>query len=219
MAGGCGGHGLTLIPQIAARDGGRAGGGIRSRLRECHTDTVGNGVRRRGPRSVFAWGWLTLSISAVVAGGTVILFFIAFVGARCRESGTRWGDSRAFFCRDVMSGVVWPSLPWVVVVAAALAITAGLVGGTMTVLRRGGRLRGAWLASTALVYALLLAAAAWVPNGGDVDADVAFEVLPLTAALATGLLMVWGAITGGVAAVVFAVRAGRRGRELITPVD
>lgn len=149
----------------------------------------------------------------MVAGGAVVLFFVVFVGAGCRESGTRWGDNRAFFCRDVMSGAVWPSLPWVVVVAAGMGVAAGLVGATMTALRRGRRLRGAWLASTALVYALLLAAAVWVPNGGDVDADVAFEALPLTAAIATGLLVVCVGITGGVAAVVLAVRAWRLRRR------
>ncbi len=173
---------------------------------------MGNG-KRCWPRTGFGWGWIALGTGAMVAGGAVILFFVVFVGAGCRESGLDWGENRAFFCRKFMSGAVWPSLPWVVVVAAGLAVTAGLVGATVTALRRGGRLRGAWLASTALVYALLLAAAARIPSGGDVDAAVAFDVLPVTAAIATGLLVVWVGITGGVAAVVLAARAWRLRRH------
>jgi len=167
---------------------------------------VGNGGKGRWPRSGYGWGWLVFSLSALVAGGAIVLFYIVFVGAECRRPGTSWGDNRAFFCRDVMSGFVASSMPWVVLGAVSVAIIAGLVGGTMTLLRRGRRIRGVWLTSTAIAYALLTAGATWVPNSGSVDADVAFSVLPFTALISTGLLVVWVAITGGLGAIVIAAR-------------
>jgi len=145
----------------------------------------------------------------MVAGGTIVLFYIAYVGAGCRGSDTGWGNNRAFFCRDVMGDFVASSLPWVVLIAVSLAIIAGLVGGTMTVLRSGGQMRGVWLASTGLAYALLNAGTIWVPNAGSIDADLAISVLPLTALIATGLLAAWVAITGGIGAIVIMVRARR----------
>ena len=141
-----------------------------------------------------------------MAGGTIVLFYIVFVSAECRRPDTSWGDNRAFFCRDVMRGFVASSLPWVVLAAVSIAVVAGLVGGTMTVLHRGRRLRGAWLTSTAIAYALLTAGATWVPNSGSIDADVAFSVLPLTALIATGLLVLWVAITGGLGVLMLVAR-------------
>lgn len=170
---------------------------------------MGNGGKGRWPRSGFGWGWLILSLGAMVAGGTTVLFSIAFVGAECHHAGTSWGDNRAFFCRDVMGGFVASSMPWGVLVAVSVAIIAGLVGGTMTMLRRGRRVRGAWLTSTALAYAVLTAGATWAPNSGSVGVDVAFSVLPLTALIATGLLCVWVGITGGLGVLVFVARARR----------
>ncbi|KTS83739.1 hypothetical protein NS183_15365 [Microbacterium testaceum] len=178
-------------------------------LSECHTDDVGNGGKRRWPRSGYGWGWLVLSLGALVAGGTIVLFYIVFVSAECRRPDTSWGDNRAFFCRDLMGGFVASSIPWVVLAAVSVAIIAGLVGGTMTVLRRGRRMRGAWLTSTAIAYALLTAGAIWLPNSGSIDADVAFSVLPLTALIATGLLVVWVGITGGLGVLVLAARRFR----------
>ncbi len=67
----------------------------------------------------------------------------------------------------------------------------------MTVLHRGRRMRGAWLTSTAIAYALLTAGATWLPNSGSIDAERVFSVLPFTAPIATGLLIVWVGITGG----------------------
>lgn len=96
-----------------------------------------------------------------------------------------------------------------VLIAVSVAIIAGLVGGTMTVLRHGGQMRGAWLASTGLAYALFNAGTIWVPNAGSMDADLALSVLPLTALIATGLLAVWVAITGGLGAIVIMARARR----------
>ncbi|WP_153004242.1 hypothetical protein [Microbacterium testaceum] len=176
---------------------------------KCHTDNVGNGRKGRWPRSGFGWGWLILSLGAIVASGTTIVFSIAFLGAQCHHAGTSWGDNRAFFCRDVMGGFVASAMPWVVLVAVSVAIIAGLVGGTTTMVRRGRRVRGAWLTSTALAYALLTAAATWAPNSGSVGMDVAFSVFPLTALIATGLLVVWVGITGGLGVLVLGARARR----------
>ncbi|WP_153004661.1 hypothetical protein [Microbacterium testaceum] len=170
---------------------------------------MGNGGKGRWPRSGYGWGWLVLSLGALVAGGTTVLFSIAFLGAECQRAGTSWGDNRAFFCRDVMGGFVASSMPWVVLVAVSVAIIAGLVGGTTTMVRRGHRVRGAWLTSTALAYALLTAGATWAPNSGLVGVDVAFSVLPLTALIATGLLVVWVGITGGLGVLLLVVRARR----------
>lgn len=171
---------------------------------------MGDGGKRRWPCSGFGWGWLVLSLGAMVAGGTVILFYIVFVGAECRRAGTSWGDNGAFFCRDVMSGFVASSLPWMVLAAVSIAVVAGLVGGMMTLLHRGRRMRGAWLTSTAIVYALLIAGATWAPNSGSVEADVAFSVLPINALIGTGLLIVWVGITGGLGVLVLTARRFRR---------
>ncbi|MEV7768559.1 hypothetical protein [Microbacterium sp. NPDC086615] len=145
-----------------------------------------------------------------MAGGATVLFYTVFIGAECHHSGTSWGGNRAFFCRDVMGGFVASSMPWVVLAAVSIAVVAGLVGGTMTVLHRGRRMRGAWLTSTAIAYLLLTAGATWVPNSGSIDAERVFSVLPLTAPIATGLLIVWVGITGGLGVLVLTARRFRQ---------
>lgn len=178
---------------------------------ECHTDDVDE-KRRRWLGSPLGWGWLAFSVGAAVAGGAFLAYVVVLYSAGCRRPSTGWGSTRTSFCDDFLGRFIWPSLPWVVVVSLGISVLAGLVGGAVAAARLERRMPGVWLASTALMYGGCFGVLALAPNGGDVAPDVAFSVLPLTALVSTGLLAVWVGITGGLWAVVCAMRSRPRKR-------